>query len=132
MNTHIEVKARSTDPETSHQAAAQVDQSQAQRSVQTVVLILTGSKEPLSDFQIRALWPAYWSGPWSFTLPSKARHWARQKRLVMHAGFGVHNGRRVRVWALGKDAPAPKSRLTMALDRIAELEREVKRLRGEP
>lgn len=129
MSTLAQIQARTTDPETSHEAAALVGQSQAQRSVRAVVKILTGSG-PLSDFQIRALWPSYWDGRWSFTLPSKARHWARQRGLVKHAGYGIHEGRRVRLWAIGKeDGNAPRSRLEMALERIAELEREVESLR---
>jgi hypothetical protein len=102
---HIDVRARSTDPETSKQAAFEfeLNQSKAQRSVATVVDILT-AHGPLTDFDIRSKWETYWGGAhWSYTLPSKARHWARQKGLVKHEGFGTHNGRRVRVWALGRD-----------------------------
>ena len=101
----IEVRARNTDPETSHQAALDFEgnQSKAQRSVACVTLILK-DHGALSDFAIRDLWAAYWGSPaWSYTLPSKARHWAREQGLVKHDGFGEHQGRRVRLWALGRD-----------------------------
>lgn len=110
----IHVRARTTDPETSHQAALDFEgkQTKAQRSVSCVVLILK-DHGPMSDFDLRNHWDAYW-GPnrWSFTLPSKARHWARQQGLVKHTGFGEHQGRRVRLWGLGLDEnlfkPAPR------------------------
>lgn len=101
----IVVTARTSDPETSHEAAGATgrDQSKAQRSVQTVVSILKlyGS---LTDFEIRDAWTVVWGrDPWSFTLPSKARHWARQAGLVKHVGYSMHEGRRVRTWGLGKE-----------------------------
>lgn len=102
---HIDVRARNTDPETSHQAALafEDDQPKAQRSVACVVLILK-CHGALSDFEIRELWSEYWGPkPWSFTLPSKARHWAREAGLVKHSGLGTHQGRRVRLWDLGRD-----------------------------
>lgn len=111
---HVTVRARNTDPETSHQAALDFEnnQSQASRSIACVVLIL---KElgPMTDFDIRSKWESYWgTGKWSFTLPSKARHWAREQGLVKHAGFGTHQNRRVRLWAIGRDdkflEPAPR------------------------
>jgi hypothetical protein len=99
----IDVVARTTDPDTSHEAAAQLelDQTRLARSVQTVVDILAGA--PLHDFDIRALWPRYWSGPFSDSLPCKARHWAREQGLVRFAGYGAHHGRKVRLWARGRD-----------------------------
>ena len=111
---HITVRARNTDPETSHQAALDFEgnQSKASLSVACVVLILQ-DRGPLTDFGLRDAWTEFWgSREWSFTLPSKARHWAREQGLVKHAGFGEHQGRRVRLWALGRDdqflAPAPR------------------------
>ena len=98
----VAIIARSADPETSREAAAAFTQKAAQRSVQTVVNMLRVSS-PLTDFQIRQLWPDFWEGPFSYTLPCKARHWARQAGLVRHEGFGSHNNRRVRTWALGAD-----------------------------
>lgn len=101
----ISVRARTFDPETSHQAALDFEnnQTKAQRSVACVVLILK-DHGLLSDFQIRELWSTYWGpGVWSYTLPSKARHWAREKGLVKHGGFGTHQGRKVRLWELGRD-----------------------------
>lgn len=103
--THVSVRARTSDPETSKQAALDFEnnQSKAQRSVACVVLILK-DHGALSDFQIRELWASYWgAAAWSYTLPSKARHWAREAGLVKHAGFGEHQGRQVRVWNLGRD-----------------------------
>ena len=105
MNAKIHVRARNTDPETSHQAALafEEDQPRAQRSVACVVLILK-ARGPLSDFGIRDVWSEFWGAKaWSFTLPSKARHWARQQGLVKHSGFGKHQGRQVRLWSLGRD-----------------------------
>lgn len=102
----IDVRARKTDPETSHQAALDFEQNQtkAARSVSTVVTILAYFGKELTDFQIRELWTDFWgSEKWSYTLPCKARHWAREKGLVKHAGFSTHQGRKVRTWALGRD-----------------------------
>lgn len=111
---HITVRARNTDPETSHQAALDFEgnQSKASLSVACVVLILQ-ARGPMTDFGLRDAWTQFWgSRAWSFTLPSKARHWAREQGLVKHAGFGTHQGRRVRLWALGRDdkflEPAPR------------------------
>ena len=100
----ISVRARKSDPETSHEAADDFDskQTKAQRSVATVVLILQ-QHGPLTDFQIRELWFRYWEGPFSYTLPCKARHWARQAGLVKHEGYGKHQKRNVRKWTLGAD-----------------------------
>lgn len=99
------VRARTSDPDTSHQAAFEfeLNQTKAQRSVATVVAILKEHGK-LSDFEIRALWENYWeSSAWSYTLPCKARHWARQAGLVKHAGYGEHEGRKVRTWEIGLD-----------------------------
>lgn len=102
----IDVRARKKDPETSHLAAAELDadQPKLQRSVSTVVAILRAN-EPLrlSDFQIRERWGKWWGDKFSDSLPCKARHWARQAGLVRHDGHGKHQGRRVRLWALGRD-----------------------------
>jgi hypothetical protein len=98
------VVARRSDPETSHAAAAEVTaKDTAQRSVKAVVTLLRAAGEPLNDFQIHSLWPEVWDGPFSESLPRKARHWAREAGEVMHAGFGQHQGRRVRVWTVGRD-----------------------------
>lgn len=102
----VVVRARRTDPETSHEAAADFEQKQtkAQRSVTCVVRILQDHRRPMSDFEIRTVWPRFWGADkWSYTLPCKARHWAREAGLVKHDGFGLHQGRRVRRWAIGKD-----------------------------
>lgn len=101
----IVVVARRTDPETSHEAAAafEANQTKAQRSV-AVLLEIVRNHGPLSDFQIRDLWAQYWGdAAWSYTLPCKARHWARQAGHVKHQGFGTHQGRKVRTWAAGRD-----------------------------
>ena len=100
----ISVRARKSDPETSRDAADDFDskQEKAQRSVQAVVLVLR-RYGPLTDFQIQDLWSRYWEGPFSNSLPRKARHWARQAALVKHEGYGKHQGRTVRKWALGAD-----------------------------
>lgn len=101
----VTVRARTTDPETSHQAALNFEQNQtkAQRSVATVVKILQ-DHGALTDFQIRDLWGSYWPGTWSYTLPCKARHWAREAGLVRFTGqFGQHQGRKVRLWSSGRD-----------------------------
>lgn len=105
----VVVRARKNDPETSHEAASnfEADQTKAQRSIRTVVEILKSHGE-LTDFEIRDAWSSFWgSEKWSFTLPCKARHWARQAGLVKHVGFGTHQGRRVRKWGLGNDLNEP-------------------------
>ena len=102
---NVVVRARRTDPETSHEAAVafEANQTKAQKSVKTVVRILEDKGE-LTDFEIREVWSEYWGNDaWSFTLPCKARHWARQAGMVRHVGFGIHQGRKVRKWALGCD-----------------------------
>lgn len=118
----ISVRARNTDPETSHQAALafEDDQPKAQRSILCVVEILR-SYGPLSDFEIRDVWSKYWGDrKWSFTLPSKARHWAREAGLVKHNGYGKHQGRRVRLWALGRDEVPLKMRCECCGQKIKE------------
>lgn len=101
----IQVHARKADPDTSHLAAAALasDQSKLQRSVAVAVGIIA-EHGPLSDFEIRSRWPTHWPGPFSDSLPCKARHWARQAGLVKHEGYGKHQGRKVRLWAVGRDA----------------------------
>lgn len=103
-DTVVRVRARKTDPETSHQAALEFeqDQTKAQRSVATVAEMIL-KHGPMTDFQIREYWPRFWIGSWSYTLPSKARHWARQAGIIKHVGFGQHQGRRVRLWGMGRD-----------------------------
>ena len=101
----IIVKARATDPETSHAAAHEFSRNQKkiQRSIDTVVTILN-LHGLLSDFGIREKWAEYWGpGKWSYTLPSKARHWARGKGLVKRDGHGIHLGRKVIMWSIGRD-----------------------------
>ena len=83
----VAVIARRDDPATSKLAAATFSQKRAQRSVQTVVAILTDAGA-LSDFEIAQHWP---------------RHWARQAGLVKLAGEGKHRRRTVRTWELGRD-----------------------------
>jgi hypothetical protein len=103
--SRISVRARRSDPETSHQAALDFESNQpkAQMSVACVMLILKQYGKPMSDFQIREVWPKFWGKAYSYTLPSKARHWAREAGLVKHDGFGVHYGRQVRTWSIGRD-----------------------------
>ncbi len=102
----VRVIARSTDPETSHEAAAALEhcQTRLQRSVQTVVAILKSRGEPMSDFEIGDCWPLWWGGDlFSESLPRKARHWARQAGLVRRAGYGEHQKRKVLLWDVGRD-----------------------------
>jgi hypothetical protein len=98
------VRARSTDPETSHQAAFafESDQLKCAASVTCAVRILA-QHGPLTDFQLAELWPQYWLGKFSPSLPNKARHWARQQGLVKHDGYGQHQGRDVRRYSVGRD-----------------------------
>jgi hypothetical protein len=104
-SARVAVRARLSDPETSQSAAEDFDQNQtkAQKCVRIAVRILQ-DKGPLTDFQLRELWSEYYrNDAWSFTLPCKARHWARQAGLVKHVGFGIHQGRQVRKWGIGCD-----------------------------
>lgn len=119
-----DVIARHTDPETSHAAAANFDRNKAARSIQTVKRILAAG--PMTDFQIREAWAAHWQGQWSFTLPSKARHWARQAGFVRHAGFAQHNGRKVRTWKLGTEVEPVKRP-----HKLGTLQQEIARLTAE-
>ena len=101
---HIHVNARSTDPDTSQEAAQEFeqDQTKAAKSVLSVVELLE-NEGPLTDFQIIAKWPGYWEGPFSYSLPPKARLWAREQGFVKKVGYGQHNGRRVIKWGIGVD-----------------------------
>ncbi len=101
------VIARTGDPETSQDAAEELnrDPDRLTRSIQTVVTLL-GQYGPMTDFDIRAHWSEAWDGGFSFTLPCKARHWAREAGLVKWAGRNEPNptsGYAVRVWELGRD-----------------------------
>ena len=100
---NISVKARKFDPVTSKQAALDFTQTKAQKSVATVVAILS-EFGPLTDFEIRDRWANHWEGPWSYTLPSKARHWAREAGLVKQSGYGEHQTRQVIRWTTGTDS----------------------------
>lgn len=97
----VRVVARTTDPETSHLAAAAFEKSdgKTQRSVLVVVEILA-EHGPLTDFQIAEKWAAYWRAPFSESLPRKARLWAGERGKVVHRGFGKHQNRIVRLWAI--------------------------------
>jgi hypothetical protein len=101
----IQISARSTDPDTSHEAAKEFESNQdkAQRSVATVVLIMKENGS-LTDFELLKFWPNYWGNLFSESLPRKARGWARAAGLVMLDGEGLNNGRRVKKWGLGVDA----------------------------
>jgi hypothetical protein len=125
----VRVVARRTDPETSHQAALQfgADQPRITASIATVVRLLE-QHGPLTDFDIRARWSTIWEGPFSFTLPCKARHWARQAGLVKHAGYGTHEGRRVRTWEVGRDAEFLTPRVDPSAARIRQLEDELRNI----
>ena len=127
---HINVRARSTDPDTSQQAAFdfEANQTKAAKSVLTVVEVLTDHGE-LTDFEIGEKWPEYWAGPFSHSLPAKARHWAREQGLVKRVGYGKHNNRQVIKWGLGQDeiiAPVccptceRKTRSQSVIDKIKE------------
>lgn len=100
----IEVSARRNDPDTSHAAAASMDTDRRRvtRSMNTVVRIMTDHGD-MTDFTLIEHWRHYWNEGWSHSLPSKARHWARQAGLVKRVGYGKHQGRKVILWGLGKD-----------------------------
>lgn len=121
------VIARHTDPDTSHEAADRFDKDRAARSVRTVIAILSASPTPMSDFDIRDVWATHWKGHWSFTLPGKARHWARQAGLVRHAGHNQHEGRRVKTWELGQETAPLKPSLK---EEVVALRRKVTAAKG--
>jgi hypothetical protein len=100
----IKVIARTEDPDTSHEAANDLekDQPKLQRSV-TAIARLLASYGPMTDFAIASHWAEVWPEKYSESLPRKARHWAREAGLVCRDGYGSHNGRRVIMWGLGKD-----------------------------
>lgn len=125
VTTDIPVRARRTDPKTSHMAAAEFEASgQQQLSVKTVVDILKDRGAPMTDFNISAMWHKYWPKPkWSHSLPAKARLWARQAGLVRHAGYGLHGPRTVMSWSLGRD--------DQFLKRMANVTGDVQRLANE-
>ena len=98
------VIARHSDPETCHDAAAMLNAKPERltRSVTTVVELLQHYGKQ-TDFQIRERWAEFWEGPFSYTLPCKARLWACQAGLVRWSGERVRNESSkysVRVWEL--------------------------------
>lgn len=94
-------RARTRDPETSHEAAAAFTAAgKIQPSVEAVVALLRDAPTPLHDFEIASRWSKYWDKPFSESLPRKARHWAKEAGLVIHIGHAEHQGRRVRLWGL--------------------------------
>lgn len=130
VTTGIPVRARRTDPKTSHMAAAEFEASgQQQLSVKTVVDILKDRGAPMTDFNISAMWHKYWPRPkWSHSLPAKARLWARQAGLVRHAGYGLHGPRTVMSWELGRDEAFLK-RMGDVTESVERLARELHRAR---
>lgn len=98
------VVARSSDPETAQEANAATE-AQGERNVKAIEAVeqLLETHGPMTDFEIRDRWKDVWEKGWSYTLPCKARQWAREAGRVKHDGFGEHEGRRVRRWSLGRD-----------------------------
>jgi len=96
----VTVRARASDPETSHMAAAELNGKEAKvaRSIAVAVTLLKAAPHPLNDFELAARWGAAWGGPFSNSLPSKARLWACERKLVRHAGYNLHNRRTVMTW----------------------------------
>lgn len=96
----IAVRARSSDPSTSKQAAAILESNQGRVSfsVEIVIQILRRYGPVLSDFDIRNHWGEFMLAKWSEGLPRMARLWAQRKNLVEQCGEGVHNGRKCRLW----------------------------------
>ncbi len=102
----VSVRARSSDPDVSHEAAALLEskQEKLRRSIGVVLAILE-QYGISSDFDIRAHWPEFWAESWSEHLPRMARLWAQREGRVVQAGFGNHKGRRCRTWQIGKGEP---------------------------
>lgn len=100
----VNPRARATDPDTSHEAAQALrrDQLRLNKAVQTVVAIMT-EQGPQTDFGLADWWDRYWGKPFSYSLPCKSRHWAREAGLVKKVGYGQHQKRRVLLWGLGRD-----------------------------
>lgn len=103
------VVAHTDDPETSHAAAATLNEDPARltRAIAAVVELLT-AHGPLTDFDLREHWREAWDGGFSYTLPCKARVWAREAGQVRWSGHHAKNptsGYTVRVWELGRDDP---------------------------
>lgn len=97
----ITCRARTEDPDTSHEAARilEGDQSRLKKSAAIVVSIIEKYGEQ-TDFQIREHWPEFFDGKWSEGLPRMARLWAQQAGKIKHQGFSTHNGRKCRTWVL--------------------------------
>lgn len=92
--------ARTSDPETSHDAADSLASEKISRCIRTAIEIFT-KYDRLTDFELATVWPQFWNEPFSESLPRKARHWARQQGRIEHKGYKVRkNGRRVRAWGL--------------------------------
>jgi hypothetical protein len=97
------VRARSEDPDTSHEAAAKItaNQDRIAHSV-AVILEILAAYGPQSDFGLRDRFAdGYMAGEqFSEGLPRMARLWAQRKGLIEQAGHTIHNGRRCRTWKL--------------------------------
>lgn len=99
----ILISARTTDPETSHDAHEAFGQQRAEKAMTRVVSLLR-EYGPMMDCEIEERFFQRWEG--SRTLPGKARHWARQAGLVKDSGRTAVNPKtnhRQIVWELGED-----------------------------
>lgn len=102
FSERVEVRARSEDPGTSHEAAAILTANQAKIGHSIAVVIQLLEKHGvMSDFDIRDFWSeACGEEASSEGLPRMARLWAQRKGLIEHAGFTKHENRRCRTWKL--------------------------------
>jgi len=118
IGPHVAVDAKATDPQTSHAAAAALEENQLhlRQSIALVVELLTAHGS-LADFELAPLFLKKKVG--RPHLPPQARHWARREGLVRQTSERRRNPvtkRQGIVWALGRD----DAFLDMPVERCSE------------
>lgn len=111
----VTVRARTSDPETSHYAARKLEEKEEcnQTSIATVLAILTDHPN-INDFQLRSYWIEY--HPEHIitceNLPRNARDWARKQGKVRKTGRNknISTGRPCDTWSVGTPEPDLRER----------------------
>lgn len=99
----LEVRAKSTDPHESHEAAAKTTANQARlRAARDVVIEILAEMGPLTDREIKAHWPERWGAPSCDSLPRMGRLYAVQDGTVVQIGKKKNpdSNFTARIWAV--------------------------------
>lgn len=101
----VPLHARTSDPDTSHEAMETYDQGRMRSAVQVVVQLFR-DRGPMSDYQLRDAFAQAWMTPCDDSLHRQARSVARDKGLIRDTGERSVNpttGRRQVVWGACHD-----------------------------